>query len=301
MSPAPLRRERPGRRIAYVFEAALAWPLYGLIWLLPLDWASGLGSVLARAIGPLLTAHRRARHNLARAYPEKSDAEIEAITRGMWDNLGRVALEYPQLRRIRAFCEGARIEVNGAEHLERVRKSGGSGIFFAAHLGNWEVPSIAVLHGGVPITLIYRAANNPFVEPLVRRTRRPSSVSTIAKGPSGARQTLALLRKGGVLGMLVDQKMNDGIPVPFFGRPAMTAPALAQFALKYRLPVVPVQVERLKGAHFRVTFHPPLKLPEKGATPARVAQIMGRVNAMIEGWVRARPEQWLWAHRRWPD
>ncbi len=301
MSPAPLRRERPGRRIAYLLEAALVWPFYGLVWLLPLDWASALGAVLARGIGPRLAAHRRARRTVARAFPEQSDAELEAIARAMWDNLGRVALEYPQLRRIKAFSDGARIEVAGAEHLERMRERGGPGIFFGGHLGNWEIPSIPAIQCGVNIAVIYRAANNPYLEPLLRRTRRSNANSVIPKGAEGARRTLAQLSQSGFLWMLVDQKMSDGIPVPFFGREAMTAPALAKFALKFELPVVPVRVERLEGARFRVTFHPPMKLPKKGTTATRVAETMRRANALIEGWVRARPEQWLWAHRRWPD
>ena len=101
--------------------------------------------------------------------------------------------------------------------------------------------------------------------------------------------------------MLVDQKLNDGIAVPFFGRDAMTAPALAQLALKYRCPVVPARLERLDGARFRLTFQPPMELPDTGDREADVFETMRRVNAIFEDWIRARPEQWLWLHRRWPD
>ena len=34
------------------------------------------------------------------------------------------------------------------------------------------------------------------------------------------------------LGMLIDQKMNDGIKTTFFGRNVMTASAIAKFAIK---------------------------------------------------------------------
>ena len=101
--------------------------------------------------------------------------------------------------------------------------------------------------------------------------------------------------------MLVDQKMNDGIAVPFFGRAAMTAPALAQLGLRYRCPVVPVRLERLAGCRFRVTIHPPLSFPDTGDQAADVRTTMTAVNALLEGWIRAGPEQWLWLHRRWPD
>ena len=123
----------------------------------------------------------------------------------------------------------------------------------------------------------------------------------IPRGAEGARRALALMRKGEHLGMFVDQKLNDGIPVPFFGRDAMTAPALARFALKFDCPVVPVRVERLHGSCLRITHYPPIDLPRTGDRQADVAATMAKVNAVIEGWVRERPEQWLWLHNRWPD
>ena len=101
--------------------------------------------------------------------------------------------------------------------------------------------------------------------------------------------------------MLADQKMNDGIPVPFFGRPAMTASALASLALRFDCDVLPARVERLGGAHFRLTVFPPLPLPRSGNSHADAAALMAQVNATMEGWIRDRPEQWFWVHRRWPD
>jgi len=95
--------------------------------------------------------------------------------------------------------------------------------------------------------------------------------------------------------------MNDGIPVPFFGRPAMTAPALAVLALRFDCDVLPLRVERLDGARFRVTVFPPLRLPRSGKPHADAAALMAQVNATLEAWIRDRPEQWLWLHQRWPD
>ncbi len=101
--------------------------------------------------------------------------------------------------------------------------------------------------------------------------------------------------------MLVDQKQNDGIPVPFFGRDAMTAPAIGRLALRFNCPVVPIRTERLDGARFRFTVLPPIELAPTGDGAFDVAAAMARINALIEEWVRARPGQWLWLHRRWPD
>jgi len=100
--------------------------------------------------------------------------------------------------------------------------------------------------------------------------------------------------------MLVDQKMNNGIAVPFFGRPAMTAPALAQLALRFDCPVVPARVVRLNGAHFQLIVYPPLEVAKTGDREHDTLTLMTQVNTMIEGWIRERPEQWLWLHNRWP-
>jgi Kdo2-lipid IVA lauroyltransferase/acyltransferase len=95
--------------------------------------------------------------------------------------------------------------------------------------------------------------------------------------------------------------MNDGIPVPFFGRPAMTTSALGFLALRFDCDVIPLRVERLAGARFRVTVFPPIALAHSGERHADAAALMGQVNAILETWIRDRPEQWLWVHRRWSD
>ena len=120
------------------------------------------------------------------------------------------------------------------------------------------------------------------------------------KGAAGARLALAHLSRGGYLGMLMDQKMNDGIEARFFGRPAMTAPALAALALRFRCPVVPAHVQRVGPARFRLVCEEPLDLPDTGDRQADILAVTQAVNDRLERWIRARPEGWLWLHRRWP-
>ena len=116
-----------------------------------------------------------------------------------------------------------------------------------------------------------------------------------------ARRAVAALRSGAHLTMLADQKLNDGIPVPFFGRPAMTTSALASLALRFDCDVLPARVERLEGAHFRLTVFPALPLPRSGNAHADVAALMAQVNGILESWIRKRPEEWFWVHRRWSN
>jgi KDO2-lipid IV(A) lauroyltransferase len=132
-------------------------------------------------------------------------------------------------------------------------------------------------------------------------TRFRGDGELIPKGAVAARRAIAVLRRGTHLTMLADQKMNDGIPVPFFGRTAMTSSALASLALRFDCDVLPVRVERQGGARFRLTVFPRLPLPRSGDRHADVATLMARVNQILEEWIRDRPEEWFWLHRRWPD
>jgi KDO2-lipid IV(A) lauroyltransferase len=287
--------------VRYPLEAALAVVVYGLFMLLPIDAASALGGWIGRALGPRLGLHRRALGHIGLAMPETDPARREQIALEMWDNLGRVLGEFPHVSRIAAAAgEGGRIEVVGARYLDPLRASGTGGILFSGHLANWELsaPSLSAL--GIGHALIYREPSNPLVRRMIRAIRHLPPEMQLPKGARGARGAIDVLRHGGWLGMLVDQKMNDGIAVPFFGRQAMTPPALAQLGLKFDCPVVPAHLERIGGCRFRLSFHPPMDLPRTGDRRADVLETMTRVNRMLEEWIRDRPGQWLWLHRRWP-
>lgn len=297
----PILRPLIRRYLLHPIEAFCAFLLYAFFRLLPLDVASAIGGGAARLIGPRLPISRRAVRNLTRTFPAMPRAEVARIVRGMWDNLGRLAAEFPHLGEFHIAGEDHRIDVVGIEQVDQLRDDGLPGIFFSAHIGNWEIISLAATQRGLPLDRVYRAANNRLVEWLYRQGRSAVQGALIPKGHAGVRPLLKSLKDGKHLGMLVDQKMNDGIAVPFLGRDAMTAPALADFALKFGCPVVPARVVRLKGARFRLIVQPPLALPDTGDRHADIAAAMAQVNAVIEGWVRETPEQWLWLHNRWPD
>ena len=122
----------------------------------------------------------------------------------------------------------------------------------------------------------------------------------IPKGKRGARDLIETLKDGRSLAMLVDQKLNDGISAPFLGKEAMTAPTPARLSLKFDAPILPVSVERLGGAHFRVAIRPQIEFTPTGDTADDVLGLTTRINEVIEQDVRERPGEWLWLHRRWP-
>jgi len=290
----------PWRRGKFLLEAFGFLLAVGILRLFSPEGASNLGGFLGRMIGPRLGITRRARQNLRLAFPEKTSPEIETIVRGMWDNLGRVAAEYPHLGRI-AAADSDRVELVNIDDVRALPKGPTAGILVSAHLANWEILPVVAARTGIDMMGVVREPNNPYVRPLLERLRGIAGGTRTDKGTRGAREAIQVLRNNRVLAMLIDQKMNTGISLPFFGAEAMTLVAPAQLALRFRCPLVPIRVERLGPARFRVEAQPALVLPETTDRDAAVAQVMTELNRILENWIRERPEQWLWLHRRWPD
>lgn len=280
-------------RVQHLLEAGLVWLVYHLFKALPVDWASAIGGWIGRTIGPLLPVTRLARSNLQKSLP---DCDLDRIIIAMWDNLGRSAGEFPHGDLFRD--DPSRLEVVGGEYLAALSQS--QALLFSGHIGNWELSYALGAKAGLCVNPVYRAPDNPYLRWLFESRVRSSRIQLIPKGPSGARQTIRLLSQGALVAMFVDQKMNDGIAVDFFGRKAMTAPALASLSLKFDLPVIPFRIIRLQGAHFRAEVLAPFRFSKSGDRNQDVLRAMAEVNHILEGWIREYPAQWLWLHRRWP-
>ncbi len=286
---------------SHPLQGLMVHTIFFLMGLIPIDMASAIGGKLGRLIGPRLKVHRLGKENLQNAFPEKSPAEIDTIMAGVWDNLGRTSFELAHVPKINIYEHPDRFEIVGQDVIDMLRDDGECGIVFSGHMANWEFSPRGAAQHTPPlyVDLVYRAPDNPWVKSIFAK-RNPAGCGLIPKGIKGARQALETLKKGGHLALLVDQKMNDGIAVPFFGQDAMTAPAMAQFALKFKCPIVPMRIERLKGARFKLTFYPPIDIQDTGNRKEDILAIMTSVNKTLEDWITERPEQWLWLHRRWP-
>ena len=272
--------------------------------------SSDFGGAVARTIGPRLAVSRVADRNLRRAMPEVDATRRRVIVRGVWDNLGRTICELPHLASIaKDTPSGPGWEMVGEAYLQAQAVRGGPAIFVSGHIGNWEMMPPAVAAYGMRLRSAYRAPSNRVVDEFLLGLRRQAMgldsdsecPLLIPKGSAGARESLRHLARGGYLGLLLDQKMNDGIEARFFGLPAMTAPALAALALRYRCPVIPGHVQRIGPARFRLVCEAPLALPDSGDPRADQLTLTENVNLILERWIRERPESWLWLHRRWPE
>jgi KDO2-lipid IV(A) lauroyltransferase len=265
----------------------------------PLEAVSALGGWLFRWLGPLTPSARIAERNIDIAFPDLSPEARARLLRDQWDNLGRYFFEFPMTDQLTP-AKG-RVEVVGRERLTAIAGSGKAAILISGHFANFEVMAAAIADAGVPARVTYRAANNPYFDKRIIEARAQYGVKMFApKGGMGSRDLIETLQKGESVTFLNDQKFNNGVPAPFFGRTVHTAGASTRMALKFGAVVQPMSVQRLPGARFRVVIAEPMVLENTGDREKDVEAGVRRINAFIEDRVRERPAEWWWVHKRWP-
>lgn len=288
--------------IIHAAEALSVYCLFAIFWILPIDTASNLGGWIGRNIANRMGASRKAHKNLRLVYPHKSEDEIKEITKDMWDNLGRNAAETAHLKKLYTAENKKRVEVINEDYLMDAYKQQKGVLIVGAHLANWEIGGLICKANNIPTSAIYRPPNNPHVDKLIKHIRESTTFTLLPKGPQGARGILRELKQKNAVGLLVDQKMNEGINIPLFGLDAMTAPAVAIMAIRTGCIILPAQTIRTRGAHFKMVFHPPIQVDANPANQeTETLRVMTEINGMIETWIQAYPSQWLWLHRRFTN
>lgn len=289
------------KRLRHGLEWAVLHILFALMRCVGLRRGSNLMGWLARRVGPRLGKKNRiARTNLRLAFPDWTEQQINDTVAGVWENMGRYLAEFPLIAPMPAEEFRQIAEIRGEEHMKAAAASGKGMLLFSAHMANWELGAKASWACDTPFAVVYRPLNNPWVDTLTNNHRNQYQLRGLPKNTQGSRDLLKTLRDGEPVAILIDQKMNTGIPVPFFGREAMTSPAIAELAIKYGVPIIPTRVERLgRNARFRITFEPPVEWESTGDKKADAKAIMCKLHDIMEGWIRERPDQWFWVHKRW--
>lgn len=295
-------RLAPGR-----LRQGLVWRLQALglaaFWRLcaavPPERAADFAGALMMWLGPRLRRHSTVKRNMRRAFRERSRREKLLLARGVWANFGRVLAEYPHLSTICREEAERRLEVVVQDESAAWRRGEKPAVFVTGHLGNWELCAATVVGQGLPLAVVYSPQENPLLEAMIQRKREALDCGMVSKD-AGIRELIRHIENGRSIGLLADQRVDSGEPVPFFGRPSLTTLAPARLALKFGLELVPMRVERRPGSRFRVTFHPALRPRDKGLDRHQQAlDLMGQFNALFESWVRRRPSQWNCMKRRW--
>lgn len=292
-----------GKRIGWLAQAAAFMAYSGLMRALPVDTASNLGAWLLARLGPMTGVEKTVQRNLRLAFPQLDDEARRILSRAQWESTGRTFAEFPIMDRVTPAT--GRVKVVGAERLEAIRDSGRPAVLVSGHFSNWEAMAAAIVSTGLKTQITYRAGNNPYVDRMITRQRARYGVELFAaKGGEGAKDLLAGMRRGESVALLNDQKFREGPQVSFFGHPVNTATGPSRLAQRHDAPIIPVTVERSGPARLTVTFHPEMRVrpATSAADKARaVEEATQAITRFIEDQVRARPEEWFWTHKRWPD
>lgn len=289
----------PGQDLVWRLEAMAFRALFGVLRLLGVERASALGGWLLRTLGPLTGTRKTVERNLRIAFPDLSDVDRARLARDQWDQTGRTFAELAVMDRLTP--DGGRIEVVGIERLHAVRDSGRPVVLISGHLANFEVMAAVIMAAGVPCQVTYRAANNPYVDALIRQSRARYGIQLFAPKGDGTRELMAGMKRGESVALLVDQKYNEGPEVQFFGQPVNASPGAARLALRFGTVLQPMSVVRLPHARFRVTAHPPIEVPDTGDKAGDILRGVQACNRFVEDRVREQPADWFWVHKRWPQ
>ncbi len=276
-----------------VFASRAVQAAFGLLSHLPLGWLQSAGALVGHLMHARSAKFRREfDRNLLAAIPDADDALIREAAA----NAGRVILELPWVwKRPRAEVLARVIEVTGWEHVEALYSTGRGVVLLTPHMGTFEVAS-QLIGSRIPITVLYRAPRQAWLEPLMSAGRAGGGVSLAAADAGGVRRLLRTLREGGLVGILPDQvpANGEGVWADFFGRPAYTM-TLAARLTSMAAGTIMVFAERLPGGRgFHLHFLLP-DVPVEGDTKQRVAAI----NRNVEALVRRHPAQYIWGYKRY--
>lgn len=283
-------------------EYAAAWAGLKFLGMLPRRGARLVGATTAMAAYALRSPLRRvALFNLRLAFPDWTERERGRAVRRMIRQVGWMAGEFSQFPKYtRANIERI-VVLDGAENFEAARRQGKGVLFLTGHMSAWELAPFAQALYGNPLHFLVRPIANRRVDALINHYRCLSGNQPIEKNRS-AKAILRVLGDGGTVGILSDHNtsLEEGVFVDFFGILASTTSGLARLAMRTGAAVVPGFLSWDEAAQkYRLRFEPAVELGRTGEEEADVRENTQRFTRVIEDYVRAHPDQWLWVHKRW--
>jgi KDO2-lipid IV(A) lauroyltransferase len=280
---------------------ALAWNAYvGALGALGLERASRWGAAIVPPIASLTSSWKTAIRNIRMCFPGESEAWRRDVRRESFRELGRLSGEFPHMGKFLEKFRSGDLVFEGRERIEATLGKGA--VFIGGHFTNWEVTSLCLAQTDPTCHFTYRPAYNPIIDKYIVETRAAFGLALqAAKGREGGMGLLRSLARKRSVALMNDQKYNMGLAVPLFGYDCMTADGPTRLALKFQVPLIPLSGRRVEGTKFHVRVHEPIPLDYHNQDSEQtVLDGVTRVNEFMEARIREAPEQWFWAHRRWP-
>jgi Kdo2-lipid IVA lauroyltransferase/acyltransferase len=252
-----------------------------------------MGFIMSRVLAPLSGARRRVRRNLAYVWPELSADKVEQIVRAAPDNLGRALIEIYSGQGFIDHVKDIVPSGDGVADLVEAGRAGTPVVLVTGHFGNYDAPRSWLATQGFKIGGLYNPMKNRHFNRHYVAAISRLATPVFPRDRHGLAEMIRFLRDGGMVGMVIDQHMNRGEVMTFFGKPALTALSAAEMALKYKALLVPIYgIRQADGLSFDIRIEAPI--PHTDAH-----EMTQRLNNSLEALVRAHPGQWMWTHRRW--
>tara|TARA_B100000686_G_C16412018_1_gene772710 strand:- start:147 stop:809 length:663 start_codon:yes stop_codon:yes gene_type:complete len=219
----------------------------------------------------------------------------------MWSNIGRTFAEYIFLKDFQKNrINFDHIQIEGINYLDEIKKNNESVIFYSGHFANFELMAMELEKSGIKCAAIYRPLNNFFLNPIMEYIRIKYICSNqIPKGRMGMREIVNKVKNGYSIALMVDQRVGEGLSIPFFKKPALTTTIPAQLALKYNCKLVPISLKRKGKINFYMKVHKPYRIEKTNSEKEDVKNITLKINKILEEMIINNPTQWLWSHNRW--
>jgi Kdo2-lipid IVA lauroyltransferase/acyltransferase len=237
---------------------------------------------------------------IAAAFPDLDQTEVQRIARESYRNLGRNAIEAIAASNSTPHEILSLVErVDGWEHIENATAGGRGAIGVAAHHGNWELLGGFLAARGLRPEVVVRGMENRLFENYLNSNRAKLGI-TVVDDKVAVRHLTRSLREGHFVCLLADQGVMGLASsfVPFFGRPAKTPRGFAVFALRFDAQVCFMDMVRLPNGKFRAVFEP-IEIERTGDRERDIDAMVARYSEVLEKWVRQYPGQYFWQHRRW--
>jgi Kdo2-lipid IVA lauroyltransferase/acyltransferase len=205
-----------------------------------------------------------------------------------------LVLGYFELFREERVPGSVALAVEGDRQISERGRQGQGTVVFMGHLGSWDlVGALLARRTEIRGHAVVKIPRSKPVAALIERVRTAYGLGFIPNRFGAMRRALELLGEGCAVTFVIDQRLSSGVGVPFFGRLALTSPAVAVAAAKTGLPVHFLEFWREGTGRHAAAFSGPY--PSTGDLEKDVAAWTAR----IEESVRRRPHNWLWLHDRW--
>ncbi len=282
------------KAINYFLQAIFIYLSFLIALLFRLNLSRKVFSYLFLLIGPMFKSKGVIERNLLIFNKNISENNKKEISSNMWKNYGKTFIEYIFLGHIRK--NNSYVQVEGEDIIKNLSDKKNQAIFISGHFSNFELMSMEITKRKVPLATIYRPLNNYFINPLMEHLRRKNVCQNqIKKGINGVRDTINFIKTGHSIALMIDQRVSEGEKIDFFGKPALTTTLPAQLAFKFKLPIIPVFIERINNSDFKIKFYNEIQTSNFESKK----DLTKKLNKILETMIIKNPNEWIWTHNRW--